>query len=120
VEWLCAWETIFLFRNFAFFKMMLLVLISSLLSLIDAQAITDKCGLPADPKCLVRSAQYTVVGNIRGTNLNQSGSLATPNNYNATMNIRCILASFSSPISAGDELVGKDVLVTNWGLIVLI
>jgi hypothetical protein len=43
------------------------------------------CGLdPVDPSCLVRNAQYTVVGTITGL----EGKETSPSRYNATMRIR--------------------------------
>jgi hypothetical protein len=43
------------------------------------------CGLdPVDPACLVRNAQYTVVGTITGL----EGKETSPSRYNATMRIR--------------------------------
>ncbi|KAL2914501.1 hypothetical protein HK105_206068 [Polyrhizophydium stewartii] len=71
------------------------------------------CGLPADPKCLITNAQYTVVGTVTSNTLNESTS--TPANYNATVNIRCVWASFTSPPSTGEGLVGNNLLVANWG-----
>ncbi|KAJ8330189.1 hypothetical protein O5D80_001758 [Batrachochytrium dendrobatidis] len=71
------------------------------------------CGLPADLKCLVTNAQYTVVGTVVSSTLNETGS--SPTNYNATIAIRCVWASFTSPISPGAGLAGQQVLVANWG-----
>jgi hypothetical protein len=89
-----------------------LIFAASALAQIELPPVPN-CGLPADPACMVQNAQYTVVGTIRNTFLNEPN--ASPNRFNATMNIRCVWGSFSSPISPGDGLVGKDVLVTNFG-----
>jgi hypothetical protein len=48
------------------------------------------CGLPPTVRCLTRNAQYTVVGTITSTNLNDPGTTATPGRFNATMNIRYV------------------------------
>ncbi|KAI8924524.1 hypothetical protein BC831DRAFT_394011, partial [Entophlyctis helioformis] len=72
------------------------------------------CGLPADPTCLIKNAQYTVVGTVMSTNLGSS-PLATPGSYNATVAIRCLWGSFSSPPSPGTGLAGATVLVANFG-----
>ena len=85
------------------------LLASSVLGDIAPPTIPN-CALD-DVKCLTRAAQYTVVGTIVSTNLGDPTSTATPGRYNATMAIRCLWASFSSPVSPGTGLVNKQVLV---------
>eukprot|EP00842_Homolaphlyctis_polyrhiza_P001427 jgi/Hompol1/2285/HPOL_002140-RA len=99
---------------------MLLALLASLLPLVAADIgfqQAPNCGLPADPVCLIKNAQYTGVGTIISNNLSAPG--VTPDNYNATVRIRCLWASFSTPASPGAGLVGSstgpDLLVANWG-----
>lgn len=82
----------------------------TLFSVVLSQTPITQCSLPADPKCLVQNAQYTVVGTV-------TSSKGPSPNFNATMNIKCVLASYSNPISKGDGLVGKDLLVTSWGIL---
>ncbi|KAH6562410.1 hypothetical protein BASA50_006511 [Batrachochytrium salamandrivorans] len=94
------------------------IVLASLLSstVTNAQLVLQpapNCGLPADPKCLVMNAQYTVVGTVMSNTLGQPGS--TPTNYNATIAIRCVWASFTSPMSPGLGLAGQQVTVANWG-----
>jgi hypothetical protein len=93
-------------------KFSLLPLLGAVFSQIELP-VTSTCGLPPNVECLVQNAQYTVVGTIRETFLNQPN--ASPSRFNVTMNIRCMWGSFSSPISPGDGLVGRDLLVTNFG-----
>jgi hypothetical protein len=87
-------------------------LLGAAIAQIELPSIPN-CGLPADPACLVRNAQYTVVGTITNTFMSETN--ASPNRFNATMNIRCVWSSFSSPVSPGQGLVGQNLLVTNFG-----
>ncbi|KAI8896992.1 hypothetical protein BC833DRAFT_595311 [Globomyces pollinis-pini] len=66
-----------------------------------------------DTACLVRNAQYTVLGTVTNTFTNASG--ATPSRYNATLKVDCVWTSFSSPPSSGEGLAGSSLLVANWG-----
>ncbi|KAJ3260864.1 hypothetical protein HK103_007427 [Boothiomyces macroporosus] len=87
--------------------------IASLLIASASAQFTDKCGLPADNACLVKNAQYTFVGTVTSNTISSGGSAS---NYNATLSVRCMFASFSSPPSSGEGLVGNTITVTGWGV----
>ena len=89
------------------------------LSLLLATSVISQdssCGFPPDLPCLVQLSQYTIVGTVISNNLNDPGTLATPQNYNATIAIQCNYASFSKPYSDGKGVAGSTVLVTGFGV----
>ncbi|KAJ3268260.1 hypothetical protein HDV01_003234 [Terramyces sp. JEL0728] len=85
---------------------------SLLIALASAQ-FTDRCGLPADNTCLIKNAQYTFVGRVTSNTITSGGSSS---NYNATLAVSCMYASFSSPPSSGAGLVGNTITITGWGV----
>ncbi|KAJ3056024.1 hypothetical protein HK097_008364 [Rhizophlyctis rosea] len=74
---------------------------------------------PTDVDCFVDKAQYTVLGSVLGNNIGQSNSVTgvtgTEANYNATIRIQCVYASTDPVANNGQNILGKDVLVTGFG-----
>ena len=70
------------------------------------------CGY-TDVACLAKAAQYTIVGTVVTSGLNSPG--ASPYNYYATINVQCVLSSFSNPVLSGSGLVGQNITVANFG-----
>ncbi len=83
-----------------------------LLADVHAQSAPN-CPAPVQIECLASQAQFTVLGSITETNL-QTSTLASQINYNATMALSCVYASFSNPVS---NLIsgGRSYLTTGWG-----
>ena len=93
-------------------QMLSLTIHSLLMLAMQVSAQSTACSLPPTTDCLVQHSQFTVLGIVTATN-NISNS---PGNYNVTMQINCVFASFSSPaISSGAGLAGNIVTVVNWG-----
>ncbi|KAI8908903.1 hypothetical protein EDD86DRAFT_232412 [Gorgonomyces haynaldii] len=88
-----------------------------LIPAVLAQGPSNACQtLPPTVDCLVGNAQYTVLGRVTGTNLGDPQfPQATASNFNATVAIDCVFASFDSPPSSGIGLAGNSVTVTGWG-----
>jgi hypothetical protein len=82
------------------------------LSAVSAQANTA-CG--SNLGCLAQQSQYTVIGTVISNNLNDPGTIATPQNYNATISIKCNYLSFANPPSTNVNLVGKTLKVVGFG-----
>lgn len=72
------------------------------------------CAL-TDVACLSSKAQFTVIGTVQSTNLNTTPGISV-NNYNASLYVQCVLASFSNPISSAAGLANQLVTVTRWGV----
>ncbi|KAJ3053939.1 hypothetical protein HK097_003012 [Rhizophlyctis rosea] len=83
------------------------------LTLTNAQALTPPSCKQDDLPCYVASAQYTVLGTVVSTNSNASPG--TPSNYNATISIQCVYASYNTTLNTGANILGKNVLVTRFG-----
>jgi hypothetical protein len=98
----------------AIYSILTLILSTSLLCLAQVPVPSiPNCGLPADTSCLITSAQYTVVATVESTN--QRTPPGNSLNYNATLRVQCVYSSFSEPVSSGQNLAGKALLVANWG-----
>lgn len=92
------------------YPQMLLLLVNAAAAQLLAPAAVTTCSLPATVNCLVGNAQYSVLGTVTAS----QQSPTTASNYNATMRIDCMYASYSSPVS-NVNLVGQSLLVANWG-----
>ncbi|KAI8897000.1 hypothetical protein BC833DRAFT_595331 [Globomyces pollinis-pini] len=68
---------------------------------------------PNDAPCLIKNAQYTVLGTVSNTFIDAPG--ATISRFNATLMVHCVWTSFSNPISSGEGIAGNSILVANWG-----
>ncbi|KAI8826895.1 uncharacterized protein EV422DRAFT_490291, partial [Fimicolochytrium jonesii] len=74
--------------------------------------IVPSCGTTGDPTCLITTAQYTVLGTVISNNANTTGS---PTNYNATIDVSCVYASFGVSQGVGAGLADAKVLVSGFG-----
>ncbi|KAJ3033396.1 hypothetical protein HK097_004859 [Rhizophlyctis rosea] len=67
----------------------------------------------------ITQAQYTVLGTVISTNVNQgnstTGVLASPQNYNATIQIQCVYASYNPSTNDGSNILSTSVTVTGFG-----
>lgn len=87
-----------------------LVLLSSAAHFVAAQSAN--CGFPPNMECMIQASQYTVVGTVVSNTRNSTG---TPQNYNATIAIRCNFASNGATGNTGADVQGQTVLVTSFG-----
>ncbi|KNC99133.1 uncharacterized protein SPPG_05392 [Spizellomyces punctatus DAOM BR117] len=68
--------------------------------------------LPNDLPCFMTQAQYTILGTVVGNNANTPPGSAQ--NYNATIAVQCIYASFGNNRGQGG-FVGQQITVTGFG-----
>lgn len=82
--------------------------------IVLAQGSTPSCAPTDTLECFMTESQFTVLGTVLSTNLNTPGTTATQSNYNATVRVDCVFASFSDPISS---IVrgGQTYNVMRWG-----
>ncbi|KAJ3046314.1 hypothetical protein HDV00_000128 [Rhizophlyctis rosea] len=66
-----------------------------------------------DIPCYVTSAQYTILGNVVSSNANlPPGSSA---NYNATIAVKCVYASYNTTLNTGANILNESVVITRFG-----
>jgi hypothetical protein len=77
----------------------------------------NTCPLPADPSCLMKNAQFTILGTILDNNFENPSYMnrGTATNYNATVAVQCVWGSFTNPPANGYGLVNSQILVTGFG-----
>jgi hypothetical protein len=69
-------------------------------------------GAPADLGCVVRNAQYTILGTVVS---NDQARWPVGSSYNATIRVGCVFASNDPKLSNGAGLIGQDIAVENFG-----
>ncbi|KND00641.1 uncharacterized protein SPPG_03767 [Spizellomyces punctatus DAOM BR117] len=99
--------------------MRLTTALTALFSLLSAttalaQLQVPNC-LPTDVECFMTKAQYTVLGTITSNNANSTDPGASPANYNATMLIQCVYASFGNNKGTGANMANNQLTVTGFG-----
>ena len=89
--------------------------LSSLLYLVSlTTAAASYCG--QDLQCLVKSSQYTILGEVKSLSIDNNLNTNPNQTYNATINIKCMYSSFSRPPNQGDDLVGRDITVMSFNI----
>jgi hypothetical protein len=87
-------------------------LVAALLGLAPSTLAQVACGYPPKMDCLVRNAQYTILGDVISNTRDTTG---TSLNYNATINIECLWATGQPGTTTGAGLQGSTITVTSFG-----
>ncbi|KAI9091760.1 hypothetical protein DFS34DRAFT_634802 [Phlyctochytrium arcticum] len=70
---------------------------------------------PGDLPCLMTQAQYTILGTVTNNNANSGQPGASAQNYNATVKVFCVYASFGNNKGTGAAFNGQEITVTGFG-----
>jgi hypothetical protein len=82
--------------------------------LFQISSLWAQCPLPAKPECVIQNSQYTILGTVTDNNIGKT-PYASTRNYNASIAVQCVWASFTNPPASGFGLVDTIIPVMGYG-----